>query len=219
MTSKLAYKYYFVFLRVLTETVVRQLFHFLLCLGRCPSTHVTKAFRSSRSSTSLTRAAKSSSPLVSAWFLKYSMLSFSQLPSSPAYIATLCVSMISRGEPQTWMNIHTPGIVTPFSLAATIGWNTTNSNFLASLAAEVWSSSPLRFPLSFPSVICAHGSAFPLFCISHAGQTFSPLTTFHHSSSSFSARASKSAFVRLSLVRTMARMRFVALVRAAPAMK
>ena len=40
------------------------------------------------------------------------------------------------------LGIPTPGIVTPFSLAATIGWNTTNSNFFAAREFSVSSSSP-----------------------------------------------------------------------------
>ena len=80
----------------LADTVARPFFCFLLCPSAYLSTHFTKAFKSSRSSTSLTRAAKSSSPLALAWFLKYSMLSWSQLPSSPACVAALCVSIIMR---------------------------------------------------------------------------------------------------------------------------
>jgi hypothetical protein len=72
------------------------IFCFLLCPSAYLSTHFNKTFKSSRSSTSLTRAAKSSSPLASAWFLKYSILSLSQFPSSPACVAALCVSIVMR---------------------------------------------------------------------------------------------------------------------------
>lgn len=186
----------------------------LCCLLVASMSHFTNAFKSSRSSTSLIRAAKSSSPL-SPCALKYSMLSFSQLPSSPA-----CVHQ-NRVYRKGWDGMTYPWNGNTVLSGRDHRVKDDEQQLLRCPRVLRLVDLELPLPLVFALLLCDLSHAL----LAHLSlpnyleyRTLSPLTTSHHASSILVASLSKSAFVRLSDVLTMARMRLVALVRVLAAM-